>query len=114
LLTFESLFLWPLFQIHFGGNLRYYLHPDLSANDIAREFAMSRASLYAKVKDSFSSGIGEYIEEKRIQEAKRLLKETTLSVTEISERTGYSSQRYFSTRFKKCTNRSPLSYRKNK
>ncbi len=88
--------------------------PDLSANDIAREFAMSRASLYAKVKDSFSSGIGEYIERKRIQEAKKLLKETSLSVTEISERTGYSSQRYFSTRFKKCTNRSPLSYRKNK
>jgi hypothetical protein len=26
LLTFESPFLWPLFQIHFGGNLRYYLH----------------------------------------------------------------------------------------
>ncbi len=88
--------------------------PDLSANEIARDFAMSRASLYAKVKDSFSSGIGEYIEGKRIQEAKRLLKETSLSVTEISERTGYSSQRYFSTRFKKCTNRSPLSYRKNK
>lgn len=26
MLTFESRSPWPLFQIHFGGNPRYYLH----------------------------------------------------------------------------------------
>lgn len=26
MLTFETDFRWPLFQIHFGGNLLYYLH----------------------------------------------------------------------------------------
>ena len=26
MLTFETAFRWPLFQIHFGGKLLYYIH----------------------------------------------------------------------------------------
>ena len=36
MLTFESLFLWPLFQIHFGGNLRYYLHLAVLQTELAK------------------------------------------------------------------------------
>ncbi len=86
---------------------------ELNVNQIASELAMSRATLYTKVKASFNKGIGEYIEQKRMEEASRLLKETTLSITEISERVGYTTSRYFSSRFKIYCGISPLSYRKN-
>ena len=85
---------------------------DLNVEQIAAEMAMSRASLYSKVKASFSKGIGEYIEEKRMEEAKKLLKDTKLSVADISERVGYSTTRYFSARFKVFTGMTPLAYRK--
>lgn len=86
---------------------------ELNVNQIASELAMSRATLYTKVKASFNKGIGEYIEQKRMEEASRLLKETALSITEISERVGYTTSRYFSSRFKIYCGISPLSYRKN-
>lgn len=86
---------------------------ELNVNQIASELAMSRATLYTKAKASFDKGIGEYIEQKRMEEAARLLKETSLSITEISERVGYTTSRYFSSRFKIYCGSSPLSYRKN-
>lgn len=85
---------------------------DLNVEQIAEEMAMSRASLYIKVKNSFSKGIGEYIEEKRMEEAIRLIKNTKMSIAEISDQVGYSTARYFSARFKIYTGSSPLSFRK--
>lgn len=57
-------------------------------------------------------GIGEYIEERRINKAKELLSNTNHSVAEIADKIGYSTPRYFSTRFKIKTGYSPLGYRK--
>lgn len=91
---------------HLGEN-------ELNVDQIASDLALSRATLYTKVKRSFKLGIGEYIELKRIAKAKELLRGTKLSVTEISEKVGYSTTRYFSARFKKATGESPLTYRKN-
>ena len=90
---------------HLGEN-------ELNVEQIATELAMSRASLYTKVKASFGKGVGEYIEEQRMEEAKHLLSSTNLSVAEIAEHVGYSTPRYFSSRFKVFTGDSPLSYRK--
>ncbi|MCP3740706.1 helix-turn-helix domain-containing protein [Rossellomorea sp. BNER] len=47
----------------------------------------------------------------RIREAKRLLKETDLSLEEISRLTGYSHQTYFNAKFKQLEARTPLAYR---
>lgn len=56
----------------------------------------------------------EYILSKRIRLAKKLLKETKLSVTEISERCGFGSYAQFTVFFKSHTKYAPLSYRKLK
>ena len=90
---------------HLGEN-------ELNVDRIATELAMSRASLYSKVKSTFGKGVGEYIEGKRMAEAQKLLTSTTLSIAEIAEHVGYSTARYFSARFKIFTGKSPLSYRK--
>ncbi len=101
------------FMNKFENYLSEHLYEnDLNVEQIARQMAMSRASLYIKVKKSYSKGIGEYIEEKRMEEAQKLLKTTSLSVAEIADQIGYSTPRYFSARFKICCGVSPLTYRK--
>lgn len=53
----------------------------------------------------------EYVQYYRILMAKKMLRETTLSISEISIRTGYDSPAYFSKVFKKQTECTPMEYR---
>lgn len=50
---------------------------------------------------------------KRIREAMRLLQNPNLKMYEVAEKTGYSSQHYFSNAFKRVLGISPAEYRKN-
>lgn len=54
----------------------------------------------------------EYLMGYRIETAKKLLKSTKLSMTEISLQTGFSNSAYFSKIFKRECNMTPLEYRK--
>lgn len=56
---------------------------------------------------------GAYLTGKRIKEAMRLLQNQNLKMYEIAQRTGYSSQHYFSSAFKRALGISPAEYRKN-
>lgn len=53
----------------------------------------------------------EYILRQKIKYAKQLLKEESLSITQISYQLGFSSSQYFSTVFKRFTTLSPIDYR---
>lgn len=84
----------------------------LNVGDISVQMAMSRATLYNKVKASFGQGVADLIEERRMVKAEELLKTTSLSMLEISETIGFSTSGYFSTRFKKKhSGVTPLKYR---
>jgi two-component system response regulator YesN len=48
----------------------------------------------------------------RIDKAKHLLETTALSLSEISEMTGFTSQSYFSTAFKTSVGMTPSQYKK--
>lgn len=54
-----------------------------------------------------------YLKELRIEEAKRLLKETQLRVVEISQQVGYENEKHFMKSFKSVCGVSPTEYRKN-
>ncbi|MDO5147416.1 MAG: AraC family transcriptional regulator [Eubacteriales bacterium] len=54
-----------------------------------------------------------YLNEKRIDESKKLLENTNYSIAEISRRIGFSSQSYFSQAFKKKTLMTPNEYRRS-
>lgn len=56
--------------------------------------------------------IYDYLQDRRIAEAKSLLKNTHLKHYEIAERIGYQSSTYFTTAFKKNTGMSPKEYRR--
>lgn len=57
--------------------------------------------------------LSEYIKEKRMAEAGRLLKDTDLSNEEIMNRIGYTDKKQFYSNFKEVYGQTPSSYRKN-
>ena len=66
---------------------------------------------------SFTKNFGcspiNYLNEKRIEESKRLLETTNYSIAEIADQIGFSSQSYFSQSFKKNTYMTPNEYRRS-
>jgi len=87
---------------------------ELDVNAICSEMAMSRASLYNKVKAITGMGVAQYIESIKMRKACELLTGTDMSIAEISDTLGFSSSRYFSTRFKQLTGKNPGSFRKDR
>ncbi|MGL4992746.1 MAG: two-component regulator propeller domain-containing protein [Bacteroidales bacterium] len=85
---------------------------DLDVMLLADKMAMSRSTLYAKMKSITGTGIKDFINELRIKQAMLLLIESDTPIVEISERVGFSQQRYFSTVFKQHTQMTPTEYRK--
>ena len=55
----------------------------------------------------------EYLTMVRMEEAKKLLKDTSLSIVAIASQVGYEDASYFSKVFKKYVGISPAQYRKN-
>ena len=84
---------------------------DLDVKFLTLEVGMSRASLYNKVKSITGLGVNDYVNRLKIEQAMRLLETTDLSITEVSEKTGFSSARYFSTLFKQFTQETPSTYK---
>ena len=81
----------------------------------ANEMAMSRTSLFDKIKAVTGKTPNDFILSIRLKEAARLLSgHPECNITEISERTGFSSARYFSSCFKNHYKVSPLQYRKSR
>lgn len=84
----------------------------LRVEDICKEIGMSKANLYKKMKRLTGTGLNEYLTEFRLKKAAAMLKDDSLSITEISERCGFSNARYFSTIFKQETGKTPSQWRK--
>ena len=85
----------------------------ITSEDICRQFYCSRSHMSTQFNKETGKTIREYINELRIADGKKLLKETTLSVTEIAFLIGFDSSNYFSQIFKKQVGMSPLKYRKD-
>lgn len=85
--------------------------PDLDQQLICREIGVSRALLYNKMKAIVGTGAKEYITRIRIEKAKNLMENPSLSIADIAEMTGFTSQSYFSTAFKSQTGMTPSQYR---
>ena len=89
-------------------------NPELDQVVLCREMGMSRAALYNKMKAITGAGAKEYINKIRLEKAKNLMETTDLSIAEVSDMTGFTSQSYFSTAFKAYTGTTPSQYKKQK
>lgn len=92
--------------------LMEHLSENLSIDRLTREFHISRNKLYESTERYLGTGIAEHIKSLRIQEAKRLLKETDLKIMQISDRVGFTDYNYFCRIFKAETGMPAKQYRK--
>lgn len=106
-----------------NGNLQYisaknYIDKNftqkITLDDLAQQCYVSKWHLTRLFKQHTGYSPFEYINTKRLEFAKKLLRETDYSVTEISYKAGFNSSSYFSQIFKKTFDTSPESYRKIK
>ena len=88
-----------------------YSKADFEVADIAAKMAMSRATIYSKMKQITGLGISEYVNKYRIEVASALLRNTDKTIAEIALEVGFNSQKYFSTAFKAAIGKTPSEYR---
>ena len=86
---------------------------NLDVQLLCTELAMSRASLYKKIKSITGMSTNEYINKLRMEKALQLIQTTKLSFTEIAEQVGFTTPSYFSTAFKQYTGQTPTQYKKS-
>ncbi len=85
-----------------------------NADQLARDIAMSRASLYKKMQTILGITPTEFIRNVRLKRAAQLLADTQLSINEIAGRVGFVTARNFSSQFKKMFGVTPSEYREPK
>lgn len=89
-----------------------HLSEDINVNSLCKELNISRTRLYEIFRNELKIGISKYILLRRLHRAKKLLKTTEFSVSEIAEKVGFNDYNYFSRVYKKRYGKSPRYYRK--
>ncbi len=82
-----------------------------NVNDIARELDVCRNTLTLAFKACTGSTAVEYLQRRRIDLAKNILRATDDKIESVARSCGYSNVKYFYRNFKKITGQSPAEYR---
>ena len=80
---------------------------------LADKVAISPNYLHTLFKNKTGQTLLDYITNRRIDAAKRLLEDPYNRIYEISEKVGYKSTNYFTTIFKNIVGMTPSEYRKS-
>lgn len=83
-----------------------------TVEQLAVSYGISPSSLKKYFEQMYGMPISEYLRQKRMEHACRLLAHSDLSVGDVAAEAGYSNQGKFSSAFKKHTKKSPLEYRR--
>jgi two-component system response regulator YesN len=84
----------------------------LSLESISEQVNLNSSYFSALFKKNCSIGFGEYLQDLRIQNAKKLLTESNLPIAEISHKVGYRDPKHFAKVFKKTCKIKPIEFRK--
>ncbi len=87
---------------------------DIDRNDVAAVTFVTPNYLSKLFKNCMNMNLREYINQLRVEEAKRLLLSTNMSVSEIASYVGYCNISYFSTVFHKLVGVGPFDWRSRK
>ena len=90
--------------------LKENLYRQISLSDITASLGYGKTYLSGVFKQVYGKGIMECFVDLKIEEARYLLRQGSLSVSEISDTLGFSSPQYFSKRFRKFVKMSPRQY----
>ena len=86
------------------------IYGTLTLKELCSAFSMGKTKLCAIFSENTGKTPMEYYNELKINEAKKLLREGTYSVSQISEMLGYTTIHNFSRAFKKAAGQSPTAY----
>lgn len=83
----------------------------MTITDVANYIGISRSYLYRLFKHKYEMSPQEFLQEKRLKTAKKLLHTTNKTINEVAYDIGYENQLLFSKNFKKEFGMSPSRYR---
>ena len=93
--------------------LQEHLAEDISLSVLAEEFHLSSQYISQLFKSEIGVNFLAYLTNIRMEKAKKLLLSTSLSISEVSERSGYGDYRVFTKVFKKSEGITPSQYRRD-
>ena len=93
--------------------LQEHLSEDISLSVLAEEFHLSAQYISQLFKSEIGVGFLAYLTNIRMEQAKKLLLSTPLSIAEVSEQSGYGDYRVFTKVFKKSEGVTPSQYRRD-
>jgi AraC-like DNA-binding protein len=89
------------------------MYKAITLDSLCKKFNVSKSNLCKKWREHSDIGIIDYFIALKVNEAKKLLQEGNVSITQISDTLGYSTIHHFSHSFKKCIGMSPSEYKKS-
>ncbi|MBQ6384995.1 MAG: response regulator [Lachnospiraceae bacterium] len=95
------------------GEIRNHYTEDIQLTTLASKYAVSTGRLSTMIKEQLQMNFSDYVAQLRIQRAKELLRDDSMSIQEIAEIVGYNDYFYFTKVFKKVQGISPSKYRKS-
>lgn len=103
--TKEILFVKQYIDQHYAFNI--------TIDELAQKAFINKYHLVHFFTQAYGISPIRYLNQRRIQEAKTLLRTTDLSVTTIANAVGFASPAFFAKKFKELNEMSPKDYRKN-
>ena len=95
---------------------KIYIHENFSERitikDICKSLGCSKSALLSTFKSEYGITVNSYLCNIRIDEAKRLLTSTSLSICDIADKIGFYDQSYFSKVFSQKVGITPTDYRR--
>ena len=91
----------------------HYMDQNLNLETLAGLVHLTPDYLSAEFKEETGQNLKRYITDVRMAEARRLLRESGISMAEIAKKTGYSSNHYFAKTFRREMGCSPSEYRES-
>lgn len=89
-----------------------YSDPFFTLEKVEKELSLNQYQVNIIVKSEFEMGYKQYLNKMRMDEAKRLLKSTDLSIAAIGKQVGYIHSNSFARTFKNCVGTAPNIYRR--
>lgn len=92
--------------------IRYQYNKELSLKQLAEMLNVSPRSLSRRFEKATGSTTMKYLQKQRLQVAKQMLSNSSLSIEQIAQQVGFSSASVFGRSFRAYYGKSPLQYRK--
>lgn len=91
--------------------IRRNISNNITASDVYAAVGKSHTLVDSAFRRTFGTSVQKTIIRTRLEEAKRLIRDTSLTLTEIAAKTGFSTVQYFCSSFSKTFGTSPSAYR---